>query len=890
MNQKEFFAQPEVQKAFENYNISERIRLVKVACWVGILAMPLGSFLDMIDYPTHVRYFLELRLACSVGSLLILGLVYTRLGQRYHLLLTLILAIMTQGFISWLIYASEGAVSPYYAILNLPLLIYVLLFPWTYLMTFTLSVATVGFYLIACFAHGGATTSNIFYSNLILMMYTVSFAILGTYFTNQLRIREFTSRYELDQSRRELEDSNRKLKELDEAKTRFFSNVSHELRTPLTLLISPIQSLKKEKGHLFDEEMNSTFQIMEGNAFRLLKLVNDLLDLAKLQTGSMNVKREPLRLPEFIRGMALSAQGSAKDKKITLSSSVGEGLQNVVADRDKLEKIILNLVFNAIKFTPAGGRIDLSAVEEGTWLAVNVKDTGIGISKENISRIFDRFFQVDTSAQRKYQGTGLGLSLVKELSEVQGGSVTVESELGKGTNMIVRIPLEKTEEQPPEPSTMATSGEAPAQSPEWLEKLYRRAELFSGIAPASSSLRPDALGLGKRPKVLVADDEPDMLAFLRSQLEKHYDVLEAVDGNQAVEKARQFMPDLVVMDMMMPEKDGVTACREIKAATATQSIPVVLLTARADEQTKMDSLAAGASDFLTKPFSTTELHVRVKNLIDSYEYQRGLANEKKIVESANEHLKETLDILKETEGKLVQSEKMAGLGTLAAGIMHEVLNPLNFAKQASHILKRKKDSLPENERDKFSEAVLDIEDGLNRVQRIVEDLRGFTTPQSARKDLVGLSSIIQMSLRFLSHELGDAIAVDNQVPPDQEVFVDKNKISQVFINLVKNSADAMKKKSFNGEKPAIVIRSKTAGEKTVVTVWDNGPGIKQEVIHKIFEPFFTTKDVGEGMGLGLSICYRIIKDEGGDISVNSEPGKFTEFNIELPTQATFRSS
>src|SRR5438046_12486 len=210
------------------------------------------------------------------------------------------------------------------------------------------------------------------------------------------------------------------------------------------------------------------------------------------------------------------------------------------------------------------------------------------------------------------------------------------------------------------------------------------------MTAVQESLRPtENLRSGKGPKVLIADDEPDMLRFLKSQLSSQYQVLEAVDGQQAIEKASQFLPDIILLDMMMPEKDGLQACKELREKTHTQSIPIILLTARADEQTKLAALAAGASDFLPKPFSTTELHVRVKNLVESYNYQRKLAKQNTVLEG-------TIEQLKDTETQLVQTEKLASLGRMSAGIIHEINNPLNFAATGLYTLRKKGKLLGQN--------------------------------------------------------------------------------------------------------------------------------------------------------------------------------------------------
>jgi C4-dicarboxylate-specific signal transduction histidine kinase len=369
-----------------------------------------------------------------------------------------------------------------------------------------------------------------------------------------------------------------------------------------------------------------------------------------------------------------------------------------------------------------------------------------------------------------------------------------------------------------------------------------------------------------------------MLRFLKSQLEKYYEILEAVDGNQAVEKAKQFLPDLVLLDMMMPEKDGIEACKELKGFTPTRAIPVILLTARADEDTKLSSLSAGADDFLTKPFSTTELHVRVKNLVESHESQRELARQKNALELA-------LEQLKETEGQLVQNEKMASLGRLSAGIIHEINNPLNYATTALHLLKEKKDRMPEDERVKYVEIVSDIEEGVDRVQRIVSDLRSFTRPNTdGRMDMISLEEALSTALRFLSHELKGKVEVGVEVPKEQLVLADRNKLIHVFVNLIQNSTDAFKGKNFGAEKPILTVQSRKNNGVVSVILRDNGSGIAPENLDKIFDPFFTTKDVGEGMGLGLSICYRILQEQGGNIRVKSEKGKFTEFVLELPSK------
>jgi C4-dicarboxylate-specific signal transduction histidine kinase len=474
---------------------------------------------------------------------------------------------------------------------------------------------------------------------------------------------------------------------------------------------------------------------------------------------------------------------------------------------------------------------------------------------------------------------------VKELVEVQGGTVAVQSQEGKGTAFTVRLPYKKAEpivvsdpEGLPQTLPAVTADEGAVTSQEWLANLYRRAELFPALTPLQATVRPvEAVRNGHLPSILVADDEPDMLRFLKSQLREHYQVIEAVDGQQAIEKASQFLPDIILLDMMMPEKDGLQACREIREHTPTHSIPIVILTARADDETKRAALSAGANDFLSKPFSTTELHVRIKNLVESHEYQRKVSKQNQVLES-------TIEQLKETETQLVQSEKLASLGRMSAGIIHEINNPLNFATTGLFTLRNKGKYLAPEQQEEYQEILKDVEDGIKRVKTIVSDLRMFTHPDTESRDQVEVSEVVGSALRFLSNEWKDLVRLEQSLPEHQTIWANKNKLIHVLVNLLQNSMDAFKNKSFGEEKPTIWIEGRVENGKSILAIRDNGMGISPEHLDKIFDPFFTTKDVGEGMGLGLAICYRIIQDCDGRISVRTERGKFCEFTLEFPAK------
>jgi len=877
----------DVQRAYSAWDRSEAIYNFKVACVIGITLMPAGALIDHFVYRDYLVPFFKLRLLSVVLIALFLVLLRTPFAGANYRALGVALGMLPSSFISVMIYMSpDGSSSPYYAGLNLVLLVFAFVMHWTFRETVIAVVLVILTYLAACFAHGPIQDPGTFINNTYFLVLTGIIVVTGRFFHSQARFREFALRYELDRNKQQLEESNKKLVELDQVKNRFFANISHELRTPLTLLIAPLENMMHRFGRALDEETRGTLQTMHSNGMRLLKLINDLLDLVRLESGVMQVKHEPLEIVEFVKGLASAARQVAEDKRVKFETYVDPQLGTVLADRDKLEKIVLNLTFNALKFTPAGGRVDLRAEKAGDQVVITVADTGMGISETHLPLVFDRFWQADGSSKRKYQGVGIGLALVKELVEVQDGKVSVQSEEGKGTTFTVRLPYKRAEsaaaptgeETPAEPVARPDSRPT-VRSEEWLANLYRRAELFPSMTPVAESVRPVETALnGNRPTLLVADDEPDMLRFLKSQLGSHYRVIEAVDGQQAVEKAAQFLPDIILLDMMMPEKDGLQACREIRERTSTHSIPVVLLTARADEETKLAALEAGASDFLAKPFSTTELHVRIKNLVESHEYQRKVSKQKEALES-------TLEQLKETETQLVQSEKLASLGRMSAGIIHEINNPLNYASTGLFTLKNKGKYLAPGQQEEYADILKDVEEGILRVKTIVSDLRMFTHPDTENRDQVEVSEVVASALRFLSGEWKDKVQIRQDLPEHQTIWANKNKLIHVVVNLLQNSLDALSsKKEFNGEAPTIWIEGRVENGSSRLIVRDNGPGIENQHLDKVFDPFYTTKDVGEGMGLGLSICYRIVQECDGHVSVNTQPGKFCEFTLEFPAK------
>jgi len=269
-------------------------------------------------------------------------------------------------------------------------------------------------------------------------------------------------------------------------------------------------------------------------------------------------------------------------------------------------------------------------------------------------------------------------------------------------------------------------------------------------------------------------------------------------------------------------------------------------------------------------------HSRVR--IQEFVYQCELDKSRKALEAS-------LQLLKENEMQLVQSEKLASLGRMSAGIIHEINNPLNFVKTGLFTLRKKEKHLAPELQKEYLEIVTDVAEGIDRVQAIVSDLRMFTHPSTELVDAVPVTEIIAPALRFLSNEWRDTVQIEQQLAEHQTVWVNKNKLIQVMVNLLQNSLDALKQKTFaSGERPTIWIVGRIENGHSILSVRDNGAGIDAKHLDKIFDPFYTTKEVGEGMGLGLSICYSIVQEYGGRTTVKTEPGKFCEFTLEFPVK------
>jgi len=406
------------------------------------------------------------------------------------------------------------------------------------------------------------------------------------------------------------------LAELDRAKTTFFSNVSHEFRTPLTLMLGPLEAALAAKDT--PPKLHEALALAHRNAGRLQKLVNSLLDFSRIEAGRVRASYEPTDLCALTRDLASNFRSAMERAGLKFTVECEAFDEPSFVDRDMWEKIVLNLLSNALKFT-LEGRVSLSLTRDGDRALLRVADTGVGMPKHELPRLFERFYRVEGVEGRTHEGTGIGLALVQELVRLHGGTIEADSDLGRGTEFRVRIPFGSAhlpaERVRSERRSVASGGAAQAFVQEALRWLHDD-DIAAEVEHATPEERDERFARTFGARIVLADDNADMRTYVAALLAPYYSVEAVADGEAALAAAQRVRPDLVLTDVMMPRLDGFGLLAAIRADEDLRRVPVVLLSARAGEESRIEGLGAGADDYLTKPFSARELLARVGALLE----------------------------------------------------------------------------------------------------------------------------------------------------------------------------------------------------------------------------------------------------------------------------------
>ncbi len=611
--------------------VARDLRLTTV---VASIAFVLFNILDYFLYPTLYFQLLLLRVGVVIGSFLIFFTTRTGIGRRFSLELAMLEYVLCGLSIVWMVHLSGGYASPYYAGINLVLLGFIFILPIDAGRTLIICIILYAAYIAPIFIYQKVTDSAVALNNNFFLLCTILLVILSAHLNRQIRFKEFSGRFNLAKA-------NEELKQLDQLKSQFFANVSHEVRTPLTSILAPAQSLYQgDAGSLSREQHHLIGQIYR-NTLHLLDMINQMLDFARFEAGRMNLHLGTVDLGELVQDTVSLFDEVARRKGLKLVCIQEANIPAVYLDAGMVERVLGNLIRNALKFTEKG-TVTVRVGRAGEKLFLEVEDTGIGIPAEHLPRMFKRFQQVDGSSTRKYEGTGLGLTIAKESVSLMRGDISVRSREGEGSCFRVLFPR-NLEELEPAAFIERRTNERRRLSGDFggldqRQQIRRRDDLVRVTLEDLVMIERDFLnqpeepeeeGSGSAPegtiRILLIEDNADVRRITATMLRRFgHQVLTANDGLEGWKKVQDERPDIVVSDVMMPRMDGYELLKKIRKGADTKHIPVILVTAKSETESKIQGLDTGADDYLAKPVIPRELDARVRNLITARQLQHAL--------------------------------------------------------------------------------------------------------------------------------------------------------------------------------------------------------------------------------------------------------------------------
>ena len=685
-----------------------------------------------------------------------------------------------------------------------------------------------------------------------------------------------------------------KLIELDRFKTRFFANISHEFRTPLTMIIGPLENVLSGFYGQIEDGLMRQISIMLRNAQRLLRLINQLLDLSKLEAGKMELHTSERNMIPFLENILLSCTPMADNKNISLNFESEYQEIRAHYEPDKMEKVFFNLLSNALKFTPSAGSISMvvnkrapsTDFKEGA-IEIHVRDTGKGIPASDLPYIFDRFHQVSGTNNRDHEGTGIGLALVRELILLHKGTITVTSELDKGTEFIITIPLGNkhlTEDQIVDPE-MGQQGYTGAIV---MSELAAESIDFDHEQPVEKSLPLSNKHALSQSLILVVDDNNDILEYIGGILSNTYLVEVATDGLDGLEKAQLLKPDLILSDLMMPRLDGNQFCKKIKEHPDLNYIPFILMTARATNELKIEGLEMGADDYISKPFNARELLARISNLLQLRENQKELKQlNRNLEDKVAEQLKIILNDRIAYEAEILDAKEKAEASSRLKSIIldnlnHEFRTPIAGIVGSAEILEMEAE-------DGLQEFVGFIKSNTQRLQNTLDAVLELSSLENKQVDLNNTwlnprHALNDLLVRYEPLAAEKGLTMTLQLPEKTtSIHVDEFAFARILDHIIDNAIKFTKE-------GGITIELEESKMEVLIHISDTGIGIADEFLPKLFDAFVQESDgisrAYEGVGIGLSISKQLTEMMNGQITAKSTKYQGTTMTLTFPLAKT----
>ena len=658
------------------------------------------------------------------------------------------------------------------------------------------------------------------------------------------------------------------LAEIDRAKTAFFSNVSHEFRTPLALMLGPVEQAMSHADTT--APVRRQLEVAHRNALRLLKLVNSLLDFSQIEAGRAQAFYEPTDLAALTRDLASAFRSTIEQAELGFEVECEALPGPLYVDQSMWEKVVLNLISNAFKFTLSGSISIRMAARDG-FAVLEVVDSGVGVPAHEIPRLFERFHRVEGTSGRTHEGSGIGLALVQEILNLHGATIEAESELGRGTTFRVRVPFGNAH-LPSERIKRPSVARSAVTSQGFVHEASRWLTQPDATIAADPAAGEPVRVLHQRFKstfgarIVLADDNGDMRAYVRDLLAPFYSVEAVSDGEQALAAARRQRPDLILSDVMMPRLDGMELLKALRADDELKDIPVIMLSARAGESSRIEGLDSGADDYLVKPFVARELLARVGASIELIRIRT--ESERKLR-------------LAFTQLQAADRQKDEFLAMLA----HELRNPLSPIFTAAEVLARTASEEPH-----AKAAIATIKRQATQLTRLVDDLLDISRITQGRIELkretLELSSVITQAVETVEPLLREKHHEVSITAGYESLYVsgDFARLVQCVVNVLTNAA------KYTDPNGRIRIETRADSMHAFIALSDTGAGMSPELLPRIFDLFVQSERTLDraqgGLGIGLSVVKKLLQMHGGEIQAHSAGvGKGSTFEIKLPRVA-----